>query len=325
LSEKSINSCGDESERLSGVLDAAAFAELFGTTCDDIVFKYGDIIDRFDFNYEVVTGVERDATILVVLKAIDSGIFKISGKDRKGDWEKGWQETLDAFVESGFDIAALKPKYISKYEVSRLFSHYVKPRDRQFELNFYTVYRQFLFSTYFAPYKNIFEFGCGTGYNMAIINRLFPDKRIVGLDWAESSVNIANILGSQLNAPISGRRFDYFNPDYSLDFPPESVVITLNSLEQIGSDYAAFLDFILDKKPALCINAEPFLEMYEEDNLLDYLARRYHKARKYLAGYYEALKLLECEGKIRIEKAQRVNIGNFFHEGYSFIVWHVIT
>jgi hypothetical protein len=193
-----------------------------------------------------------------------------------------------------------------------------------FELNYYTVYRQFLFSTFLEPFDSIYEFGCGTGYNLAIMNSLFPGKRIMGLDWAESSVNIADALGTRLNAPISGQRFDYFQPDYDLEIPANSAVITLNSLEQIGGDYQAFLDFILAKKPALCINAEPILEMYDDNNLIDYLAIRYHKLRNYLCGYYGALKLLEAQGRIRIVSAQRVPVGNYFHEGYSFIVWHVI-
>jgi hypothetical protein len=305
-------------------LDADTFALLFGTTRDDIIAKCGELIPSLDFNYEIVTAPEQDAITLDVLKAVDNGNFKVSGKERINDWEQGWQENLDAFVESGYDISSLAPKYISKYEISRLFQQYIRPHDGFFELNYYTVYRQYLFSTYLSQADSIFEFGCGTGYNMAIMSSLFPRKRIMGLDWAESSVKIADMLGSRLNAPISGRRFDYFHPDLSLDIPPGSAVITLNSLEQIGGDYSAFLDFIIAKKPAICINAEPFLEMYDENNLIDYLAIRYHKQRNYLCGYYSALKQLECDGKILIEKAQRVPVGNYFHEGYSFIVWHVI-
>jgi SAM-dependent methyltransferase len=310
--------------KLSGVLDAESFAELLGTICDEVVSGCGNLIDRFDFRYDVVMGEERDAVILAVIKAIDSGNFKSSGKERKDDWEKGWQENLVAFVASNYDIGTLAPKYISKHEVMRLFYRYVKPRDRMFELNFYTVFRHYLFLKYFGPYGNIFEFGCGSGYNLAIMNQLFPEKCIMGLDWAESSVKIANALGSQLGAPILGRRFDYYHPDYSLDIPSDSVVITLNSLEQLGSDHAAFLKFILKKKPALCINAEPFLELYNDNALIDCLAMRYHRCRKYLSGYFEALKRLECDGKIQIIKAQRVPLGSLFHEGYSIVVWRII-
>ena len=305
-------------------LDTNSFAYLFGTTPENIDVTCGEIINKFDFRYKIISEKERDEIILSVLKTIDSGDLKPSGNNRKGDWEKGWQENLNAFIASNYDISKLSPKYISKYDISRVFSRYVKPIDKQFELNFYTVFRHFLFNTYFKPYKNIFEFGCGSGYNLAIINKLFPDKHLTGLDWAESSVKIADSLGACLHAPISGKVFDYFQPDYSFDIPSGSLVLTLNSLEQLGSDYKLFLDFILKKKPALCINAEPFLEMYDENNLMDYLALKYHKTRNYLAGYYDALKDLESEGIVKINKAQRVHIGNLFHEGYSFIEWNVI-
>lgn len=310
---------------LKGDLDAAVFAVLFGTTRNDIQNRCGSLIDNFDFRYTVIQDQERDAIILDVLNSIDSGNFKASGKNRKNDWESGWQENLEAFISSDYDVSTLAPKYISKHGVSRLFSNYIRPYDRLFELNFYTVYRHFLFSSYLGNYKNILEFGCGTGYNLVIMNRLFPEKKITGLDWAESSVNIADALGKQLNIPVSGRRFDYFAPDYNLDIREDSVVITLNSLEQIGSDYHAFLDFLLAKKPALCINAEPFLEMYTEGNLLDCLAIRYHKSRNYLNSYYTTLKQLEADGRIKLEKEQRVPFGNYFHEGYSYMIWKILS
>lgn len=309
---------------LTGVLDADAFARLFGTSRDDIISRCGAIIQQFDFTYQIVSADEQEAIVLDVLKAIDSGNFKASGKGRKNDWEAGWQENLDAFVTSGYDIAALAPKYISKYDVSRLFWRYIKPTDGMFELNYYTVYRHYLFSSYLESVDSIFEFGCGTGYNLAIMNSMFPDKSIMGLDWAESSVKIADALGAQRRAPITGKRFDYFQPDYDIDFPANSAVVTLNSLEQIGNDFQPFFDFILSKKPAICVNAEPILEMYDDSNLLDYLAIRYHKARNYLTGYYDALKRLDNEGRIRILKAQRVPTGNYFHEGYSLIVWQIL-
>jgi hypothetical protein len=308
---------------LTGTLDTNGYANLLGAAANDFLSICGSLLDKFDFRYEIVQKEERDEIILTVLKTIDSGDLIPSGKNRKDDWEKGWQENLDAFIASKCDLSALAPKYISKYPVSRLFQSYVKPYDKMFELNFYTIFRHYIFNTYLAPYRTIFEFGCGSGYNLAIMHQLFPDKNIVGLDWAESSVKIANALGSCLNATISGKHFDYFKPDYQLDIPSDSLLITLNSLEQLGSNYEGFLNFILEKKPALCVNAEPFLEMYDENNLIDYLALRYHKTRNYLNGYCDALLQLEAEGRIRIIKKQRVPIGNLFHEGYSFIVWNV--
>ena len=324
MSELSRLSISESNPLLSGILDTNGYAHLFGTTTDDIFSICGTFIDKFNFRYEIIPKEEQNKIILSVLKTIDSGELIPSGKDRKKDWEKGWQENLNAFIANKYDLSTLAPKYISKYPISRLFQNYIKPIDKNFELNFYTIFRHYIFQTYFKPYRNIFEFGCGSGYNLVIMNRLFPDKYINGLDWSENSVKIANSLGICLNANIEGKLFDYYEPDYNLYVPSDSLFITLNSLEQLGNNYEPFLDFILEKKPALCINAEPILEMYNEDNLIDYLAIRYHKARNYLSGYYSALMHLESEGRIRIIKKQRVAIGNLYHEGYSFIVWSVV-
>ena len=66
---------------------------------------------------------------------------------------------------------------------------------------------------------------------------------------------------------------------------------------------------------------EPLCELYDPDNLVDYVAYRYHKQRGYLDGYLTRLRQLEAEGRIEILKTQRVYFGNLYHEGYSFIAW----
>ena len=307
-----------------GRLDSQSFADLLGTDRSQVLNLCGDLIENYDFHYTILEGEDLEQTILEVLKILDSGSHKAAGRGRKEDWERGWQENFETFQATGFDLSALQPKYISKYDRSRLFGRYIRPQDRMLEVNFYTVYRHYLFKTFLAPFESIFEFGCGTGYNLAVMNQLFPDKTIIGLDWAKSSIKIADSLGTVLQASISGRHFDYFAPDQTMKIPENSVIITLNSLEQVGKDYSSFLEFLLKRKPGLCVNSEPFLEMYDGNDLLDYLAIRYHNMRNYLSGYYDALRQLEQDGRIEIIKSQRVSFGNLFHEGFSFIVWRII-
>ncbi|NJL71466.1 MAG: class I SAM-dependent methyltransferase [Candidatus Competibacteraceae bacterium] len=200
----------------------------------------------------------------------------------------------------------------------------MKPRDPLFELNFYTVYRRYVFEKFLAEFENVFEFGCGTGYNLALLHETYPEKHIIGLDWTAASVEIANMLGSTTSDHISGHRFDYFAPDYSITIPEKSAIITFNSLEQVGSDYQPFLEFLLEKRPALCVNSEPILELYDQANLMDYVAARYHRQRNYLTGYYPEIRHLAEEGKVRILKDQRVQLGNQYHDGYSLLIWQIL-
>jgi len=304
------------------ILDAAGFARLFGTDAADIEKQCGPLLRAYNFRYRIVSGADLGKTILQVIKTIDESPLSASGKDRYEDWERGWGDNLREYAARNYDLAALVPKYMHKFPLRRLFSHYIEPLDKDFEVNFYTVYRHYLFQTYLAPYDPVYEFGCGTGYNLVIMARLFPGKRLFGLDWSLNSVKFVDTIAQSLALPsLKGRHFDYFSPDYTLAIPPGAAITTLNSLEQLGEDYGSFLEFLLTKKPALCINSEPLLEMYKEDQLLDYLAAKYHRRRNYLRGYLPAIKTLAAAGRIEILKEQRVESGNLFHDGYSFIIW----
>jgi hypothetical protein len=295
-------------------------AKLFGTTPKEIINTCGDILSTNDFRFATLNKEEKENTLLSVIKTIDTPL-SVSGKGRKNDWENGWSENLKAFIESNYDLSSLIPKYMHKSNTRRLFSEYIKPLSSEFEVNFYTAYRHFLFKKYLSDYENVYEFGCGTAYNLVIMAQIFPHKNLTGLDWAASSVQLVNEIAAKFGYRMRGRNFDYFNPDYSLNIGDNSAFITLNSLEQLGPDHNKFIDFILNKKPAICINSEPILELYDQNNLLDYMAIKYHNKRNYLSNYLSALRKHEDDGCIEILKTHRVHSGNLFHDGYSYVVW----
>ena len=305
------------------ILDEEQFSKLLGSTPEDVKDKCGHLLQQFDFRYSVLHGDELKETLLKVIKSIDSEPWTVSGEKRHSDWEKGWSENLTAFKDSNFDVDALVPRYMYKYGVRRLFNNYIRPLDKLFEVNFYTVYRHYLFKKYLESYNSVYEFGCGTGYNLAILAQLFPNKHLKGLDWTQASVDIVNTMAESLSLNFSGHRFDFFKPDYSLKVESDSAFITFNSMEQLGDKFDQFIDFVLEKKPAICINSEPLLELYQEHELLDYLAVKYHRKRKYLSGYLAKLRKLESSGEIKILFEQRVSSGNLFHEGYSLVMWEV--
>ncbi|MGZ3579125.1 MAG: hypothetical protein ACXWMH_00015 [Syntrophales bacterium] len=312
----------DNMNESTKALNAQGCARLFGTTAAEIERQCGDLLQKYDFRYRTVGGDAFKETLLKVIRTINESSLSVSGKGRHKDWETGIGENLRAFESGHYNLSELVPKYMYKFPVRRLFGEYIEPVDANFEVNFYTVYRQYLFKTYLDAYSSVFEFGCGTGYNLVIMEQLFPGKMLFGLDWARNSVKLVNTIAFALGIEtMKGRLFDFFSPDDSLEIAGDAVVITLNSMEQLGGDYNDFLQFLLRKKPALCINSEPFLEMYDENNLLDYLAAMYHRKRNYLKGYLPALKELEKEGRIKILKEHRVHLGNMFHEGYSLVIW----
>ena len=299
------------------------FADLFEASAEEFSAECRRLIEYTDFCYQIIEGEEYSQTVLEVFKKLDSGQLPVSGKERKDDWEKGWSENLKDFIKHHHDISQLVPKYIQpiKNTIKRFNQNYIKPSDPNFELNFYTVYRHFIFNKYLSNFDSIYEFGCGTGYNLYIMSQLYPDKKFYGLDWATASCDLVNKIGEAYNINISGQFFDMFSPDDNLEINNNSAFITLNSMEQLGSDYEDFLKFILDKSPSFVINSEPLVELYDPNDLLDYLAIKYHRKRGYLNNYLTRLRQLEAEGKLKVLETLRISFGSLFHEGYSLVIW----
>ena len=99
------------------------------------------------------------------------------------------------------------------------------------------------------------------------------------------------------------------------------MVYTVASLEQIGEKHDKVLEFLIDKKPGLCIHFEPIHEVLDEENTLDYLTIQYFNKRNYLKNYLTTLRSLEAQDKIRILDVRRLYYGSKFIEGHTVIIW----
>jgi hypothetical protein len=89
----------------------------------------------------------------------------------------------------------------------------------------------------------------------------------------------------------------------------------------VGPRHEAFLQFLLQQRPRVCVHMEPMLELYDPRNDVDALAIQYHTTRGYLSGFLPRLWQLEAEGRIDMLQVQRMQFGSLFHEAYSIVVW----
>ena len=297
------------------------FAKSFGTTVDDLPEDCKRLIAGTDFNYKVLNIRERDKLVLGILKTIEGDSLTVSGPKRQSQWEKGWSENLQSFADSNYSIEVLIPKYIRSNQPIRLGFGYVMPRVANFEHYYIEAFRLWLFKKYLQDVDSVYDFGCGTGYNLTVLAKLFPDKKLYGMDWSLASQKMLNLIAKHYNMNIEAHSFDFYLPDENLRIADNSAIMTFAALEQVGSNYEAFLQFILKQSPAICINVECLSELYDEGNLVDYLAIKYHKRRNYLSGYLNRLRELEAEGAVTILKVQRLYFGSLYHEAYSYIVW----
>ena len=255
-----------------------------------------------------------------IAKQIADG-FTIVGEHRAGIWRDVWQEQLDLFESSGYDLKALNPKFVAGSSILRWQGAYVRGVTEQFELVFLEILRDWLFRTFLADIDHLYEFGSGSAFNVAAYAELFPETPITALDWAPAAVRIADVLRERRGMKIAGRRFDFFAPEPELTLGTGSGVLTMCALEQIGDRFGAFLDYVVANRPRRVVHVEPTFELYDPSRPHDQLAIEYHRQRKYLKGLLPALERLEAEGKATIRLKRRLRFGSRFHECFTIVVW----
>ena len=291
--------------------------EIWGVRSDPRILK---INSKLDFSYNFLSKEEFEVSILRVLQVLDSDLSK-AGPHRLNDWERGWGENLEKFNESGHKEATL-PGYFEKSKIIRWKQKWIKPGDADLEQKLLSCLVDSLILKFGTYADSIYEFGCGTGHHLFRLRELFPEQKLVGLDWAKSSQElITKYANSRKDLKLYGEHFDFFNPNLDLVIEKNSLFLTVASLEQTFDDYIEFVDFILKSKPMLVINIEPMAEFLDPGNLLDLLSLKYFAKRNYLNNYFNYLKTLDEKGKISILDSRRTYLGSFFIDGYSIVVW----
>ena len=300
------------------------FANLFGADGGEISQFCGELMECLDFRYKDCSQETRERIFLDAIKKCDNAELSVSGYHRLNDWRRGWGEILHEFYNVSSDLKVLVPKDLHSNRPLRYKDNYITSISNSFEHDFAMVFRHWLFKKYFKNYRNIYEFGCGTGQNLAVVAKIFPDKRLFGMDWVPESQELLNAIAEKYRWQIEGFPFDFFKPNYELEILPNSLVYTSSALEQLGADYSNFLSYLLAKKPSLCVNVECMSELYDENRLYDYVALRYHKTRNYLDGFLTRLRELEKEKVIKIIATRRTEFGSLYHEGYMYVVWKIL-
>ena len=257
---------------------------------------------------------------------INENLIK-AGKQRQNEWELGWSENLKNLKFNNVSEIknSLTPKYFNKYNAVRFNNKLIKPTSLQFEKNTLLIILFWLFDKYARKFKNIYEFGCGTGHNLLTAHEVNPKAKLYGLDWAKTSQLIISKLKKKIKSlKISGYKFDYFNPNKNFKIKKNSLIYTVASLEQIGNQSDKFISYLLKQAKSLVIHVEPIAELLPEDNLLCFLSRKYFEKRNYLKNYLTRLRKLQDAGKVEIILEKRTKIGSLFIEGYSVVIWKKI-
>jgi len=301
------------------------FASLLNTPLESFSAQCLRLMSELDFRYRVLNGDETKELALQILQKLESGKMSVAGSAKLELWEKGWGENYEEFLSENHSLDSLKPKYYRPHSLLRINSRFARGSDPDFEFNFFQVVRSWLYHNYLKEKTHIYEFGCGPGHNLVDFAQRAPEKKLYGFDWTQASVNLVNKIAEVHGFNMTGRCMDMFHPDHSVGFENSNAVITMGALEQLGGDYHAFVEFLLEKSPEICVNIEPLVELYDENVLEDFLAIMHHRKRNLLGNYVTSLKELEAAGRIRILSIQRVPFGGALEEGWSYVVWQPVA
>lgn len=291
------------------------FSRVTGEVVTDEIAK---MITDMCLEFEELNQEEYDESLSHLEKALTSNL-KVSGPDRRNDWETGWAENFDVV-----DQRSLTPKYMSKFSIVRWDDRLVKSKSSNFEYNMLVLIQMCVFNKWFKKVESIYEFGCGTGHNLLRAHQVNRNAKLYGLDWAESSQLLLKKINDKNILPCRGYNFDFFNPNFDIDLDTNSLIYTFAALEQVGSNFDQFLDYIVAKNPNLCVHIEPIVELMDPNVTLDKLCIDYCNKRNYLKGFLSAVQDLERKGQAEILEVKRNTIGSFYIEGYSQLVWRPI-
>ena len=280
-----------------------------------------NIIKESDLKYSFPDKKQRDDVLLKIVKYLFSNDVVVAGLHREKQWEDGWEENLNEYLESG-DLESIVPKYFDKHSFQRLRGEFIIPQSDNFEIGLVRIFQYIIFEKYFKNAKNVYEFGAGTGHNLLRLREVNKNASLYSMEWAKSGVEIINNVANNLNDDnLFGVHFNNFIPDYNIKLQPDSSVYTFASLEQLGSNTDDLINYWIANQASIVVNIEPMSEPLDDNELLQYLSIKYFEKRGYLKDYIKKLKILEKDGKVLIHDITRTGIGSLFIEGYSIISW----
>ena len=249
-----------------------------------------------------IVGAERDALLLEILKRLE--IAKPHADSEA--WDRNWQNALDDFRATGNIV----PPFITQATVRKdgAFWRGVNELDYVREVQNWLTER-------LALVQYVYEFGCGTGFNLIPIAGKYAGKTCIGYDKSEASVLLSREVGLASGTPILTGVFDMLAPSGAM--LPRAGVFTFGAMEQLGR-FEPFIEWLIAQQPEKVIHVEPIPELLDENNLLDWLSLQFHKKRGYTVGL---LPYLQSHPKIEVLHVERSHFGSLMLESYARIVW----
>ena len=276
-----------------------------------------------DIRYVRATRQQEKEIILDVLHRIDNDDWN---KKSVEYWDNYWGKVYNNFIKNDYNLDYLFPDYLYYHTFLRYNNGFILPESTKMQKTIIKLLLKYIVSFYIKDAhftESILELGCGACHNLTYLwkNNLIDENALLyALDFAECSAEIADTLNSVYSMPIQGITAD-FKKELFQNISGTTAVFSVGGLEQIGSEWTHIINYMYKLKPEIIIHIEPLYELYDRNNLFDYLAMKFHKKRDYLIGYLPKIEGLERQGKAEIIFKNRMRFGSTFHDGWSILIW----
>lgn len=243
-----------------------------------------------------------------VINHVSQHISEVNKKPGQHNWNEAWSEVAQCDSPKYF-----KPRFtIDNQGVYRYNHAYIKSPCENLESKFHDKLISNIQDRWLQDVDCVVEFGCGTGHNLQKIRSRNESIKVFGSDWASSSQEIL----TKNNIPTWNFDMTKFNSTlpYNIEQFENICFLTVGSMEQLGTRWQNFLQFMLSFKPAKSIHIEPIVELYDANNPIDKLAIDYHYKREYLNGFYSCISRLD-----ELKYHERTTFGNTYNEGFTIL------
>ena len=120
-------------------------------------------ISRYSFQYADFSSEEKEGFLIKIVETLLNPNLQQSGEHRLDQWESGWSENLELFLQNPENVDLIIPKYFNKYGAVRWCGNFIRPVSEKFEYHSLAIIQDWLFDKYLRDVSSIYEFGCGTG------------------------------------------------------------------------------------------------------------------------------------------------------------------
>jgi hypothetical protein len=278
------------------------WASYWDITVDQIPDSFSAYLAKVNTRHRLANKQDLESFISCFIQNVSKPTANRTAEENIAIFERGWAQHKQDWLEKG-NLSALVPKY--HYNIPPYLmgpggggGMYVV-EDSLLASNMQALCTRYLALTYLKPFETIHEFGSGSGMNLYLIAETAPEKKVIGYEWTQSGVAMADSIGKLKDWSVTGRHFDMFHPDQLADCGGDAVLI-FGVIEQLHDSYHDFVTYLLEKKPGIVINLELDGAGEMQANVYGELSNFFLKLRGYSQHYTQDIHALKLERKIEI-------------------------